>query len=196
MDAKMLDLIRLQLQTSAQIKIQLSENAEAVTRIRQIAEKCIHAFRNGHKVMLAGNGGSAADAQHIAAEFVGRFEQDRPGLPSLALATNSSTVTAVANDYGYEAIFQRQIQALGVAGDVFIGLSTSGNSGNVVAAVQECKRSGIISVGLTGEAGGSLLELCDICICVPSKNTARIQEAHITIGHIICALVEQALFSD
>jgi len=192
----MYDLIKSQLRTSSNIKQQLSENEAVVKLIYKISEQCIQAFRNGNKVLLAGNGGSASDAQHIAAEFVGRFEKDRAGLPALALATNSSTVTAVGNDYGYDAIFQRQVQALAVPGDVFFGFTTSGNSNNIVAAVQECRAKGITSVGMTGESGGSLLELCDYCVRVPSTNTARIQEAHITIGHIICYLVENALFKD
>jgi len=192
----MYDLIKSQLRTSSNIKQQLSENEAVVKLIHDISDQCIQAFRNGNKVLLAGNGGSASDAQHIAAEFVGRFEKDRAGLPALALATNSSTVTAVGNDYGYDAIFQRQVQALAVPGDVFFGFTTSGNSNNVVAAVQECRAKGITSVGMTGESGGSLLELCDYCVRVPSSNTARIQEAHITIGHIICYLVENTLFKD
>jgi len=192
----MYETIKSQLLTSVNIKQQLSENESVLKLIHEISERCIQAFRSGNKVMLAGNGGSASDAQHIAAEFVGRFEKDRAGLPALALATNSSTVTAIGNDYGYEAIFQRQVQALAVPGDVFFGFTTSGNSANVVAAVQECRLKGITSVGMTGESGGSLLELCDYCVRVPSSNTARIQEAHITIGHIICSLVENALFKD
>jgi len=192
----MYDLIKSQLLTSSKIKQQLSEHESTVKLIHAVSERCILAFRDGNKVILAGNGGSASDAQHIAAEFVGRFEKDRAGLPALALSANSSSVTAIGNDYGYDAIFQRQVQALAVPGDVFFGITTSGNSNNVVAAVQECRAKGITSVGMTGESGGSLLELCDYCIRVPSSNTARIQEAHITIGHIICSLVENALFKD
>ncbi len=192
----MYNLIKTQLRTSSNIKQQISENESAVKLIHDISEQCIQAFRSGHKVILAGNGGSASDAQHIAAEFVGRFEKDRAGLPALALATNSSSITAIGNDYGYDAIFQRQVQALAVPGDVFFGFTTSGNSNNIIAAVQECRAKGIASIGMTGESGGSLLELCDYCFCVPSSNTARIQEAHITVGHILCSLVENALFDD
>jgi len=191
----MLAIIKKQLEASIHVKQTILADAGMLSTIENIADACVHAFRSGNKILLAGNGGSAADAQHIAAEFVGRYEQDRSGIPALALTTNSSTVTAVANDYGYDAIFQRQVQALGKQGDVFFGFSTSGRSPNVVAAVQECKQQGLISVGMTGASGGDLLELCDYCVCVPSSNTARVQESHITIGHIICSLVEQTLFA-
>lgn len=191
----MLNTIKKQLETSIHVKQKLLQDAEALNTVEKVAEACIEAFRKGNKILLAGNGGSAADAQHIAAEFVGRYEQDRSGIPALALSTNSSTVTAVANDYGYDAIFQRQIQALGKKGDVFFGFSTSGRSPNVVAAVQECRQLGLITVGMTGAGGGDLLELCDYCIRVPADNTARVQESHITLGHIICSLVEQTLFA-
>jgi D-sedoheptulose 7-phosphate isomerase len=190
----MLKKIKTQLEASIHVKQAILQDPALLTTIENVADACIHAFRGGNKILLAGNGGSAADAQHIAAEFVGRYEKDRSGIPALALSTNNSTITAVGNDYGYDAIFQRQVQALGKKGDVFFGFSTSGRSPNVVAAVQECKQLGLISVGMTGAGGGDLLELCDHCIRVPSDNTARTQESHITIGHIICSLVEQALF--
>lgn len=189
-------IIKQQLEASIHVKQALLQDADTLNLIEAVAAACINAFRNGNKVMLAGNGGSASDAQHIAAEFVGRYEQDRSGIPAIALPANSSTVTAVANDYGYEAVYQRQVQALGRSGDVFFGLSTSGRSPNVVAAIQECKQLGITTVGMTGSGGGDMLELCDYCIRVPSDVTARIQEAHITIGHIICSLVERTLFSE
>jgi D-sedoheptulose 7-phosphate isomerase len=191
----MLKDIKAQLRTSLEIKQQLLNDDSFLQLIEAVANRCIQAFRAGNKVMLAGNGGSASDALHLAAEFVGRYEQDRSGIPALALSANASTVTAVANDYGYEAIFQRQVQALGREGDVFFGLSTSGRSPNVVAAVQECKRLGIVTVGMTGSGGGDMLELCDYCLRIPSDNTARIQESHITVGHIICSMVERSLFS-
>ncbi|WP_455212043.1 D-sedoheptulose 7-phosphate isomerase [Kaarinaea lacus] len=191
----MLNEIKAQLRASCDIKQQLLNDDGFLQIIEDVANSCITAFRDGNKVMLAGNGGSASDALHLAAEFVGRYEQDRSGIPALALSANSSTLTAVANDYGYEAVFQRQVQALGREGDVFFGLSTSGRSPNVVAAIQECKRLGIITVGMTGTTGGDMVELCDYCICIPSDNTARIQESHITIGHIICSMVERTLFA-
>ena len=144
--------------------------------------------------MVAGNGGSAADAQHIAAEFVSRFNFDRPGLPALALTTDTSILTAVGNDYGYDKLFRRQIEANGVGGDIFLGISTSGNSPNILQALEAARLKGIMTFGLTGKTGGKMRELCDYCLCVPSEDTPRIQEAHILIGHTLCAMVEQALF--
>jgi D-sedoheptulose 7-phosphate isomerase len=189
----MLDTIKSQLEASCLVKQQMLDSAEILQTIEDAVSRCIATLKAGNKIILAGNGGSAADAQHIAAELVGRFETERPGLPAITLTTNSSTVTAVANDYNYENIFRRQVQALGQRGDVFIGISTSGNSPNVVAAIEQCKEQGIAVIGLTGEAGGKMLELCDICVRVPSRNTARIQESHITIGHILCSLIDSAL---
>lgn len=189
----MLDTIRSQLEASCLVKQQMLGNDEILKAIQDAANHCISALKNGKKIILAGNGGSAADAQHIAAELVGRFETERAGLPALALPTNSSTVTAVANDYSFDNIFRRQVQALGQAGDIFIGISTSGNSSNVIAAIEQCNEQGMMAIGLTGEAGGDMLELCDLCVRVPSNNTARIQEAHITIGHILCSLIDSAL---
>ena len=144
--------------------------------------------------MLFGNGGSAADSQHIAAEFVGRFAFDRPALPALALNVNTSCITAIGNDYGFEQVFSRQIEALGQAGDVAIGISTSGNSPNVVRAISVAKKKGLHTIGLTGRTGGTLKSTVDFCICVPSEETPRIQESHILIGHIISELVEEAIF--
>jgi len=162
--------------------------------IQEVSLKCVEVYKNGNKTLIAGNGGSAADAQHIAGEFVSRFYFDRPGLASIALTTDTSILTAIGNDYGYEKLFSRQVQANGVKGDIFIGISTSGTSANVVEALKECKEKGIITVGLTGASGGKMAELCDYCIKVPSNETPRVQEAHILIGHIICAVVEEAIF--
>lgn len=186
--------IKTLLQDSIVVKQQLLADETMLVNIADVAQHAIDALRAGNKIILAGNGGSASDAQHIAAELVGRFEQDRPGLPAMALTTNASQLTALSNDYGYEAVFSRQLQALGRAGDVFFGLSTSGNSANVVNAVEVAREQELITVGMTGNSGGRLESLCDVCIQVPSANTARIQEAHITIGHILCAQIEQALF--
>ena len=143
---------------------------------------------------MAGNGGSAADAQHISAEFVSRFYFDRPGLPSVALTTDTSALTAIGNDYGYENVFSRQIEALGNAGDIFIGISTSGKSKNVVNALISANKKEIYTVGLIGENGGLMEKLCKYCIKVPSSETPRIQESHILIGHIICGMVEDKIF--
>lgn len=153
------------------------------------------AFRNGNKVLFCGNGGSAADAQHLAAEFSGRFYKDRKALPAEALHCNTSYLTAVANDYSYDVIYSRLVDGLGLPGDVLIGLSTSGNSGNIVKAFETAKEKKMVTIGFTGESGGKMKELSDYLFNVPSKDTPRIQESHIMIGHIICELVEAKLFS-
>ncbi|BDL79256.1 phosphoheptose isomerase 2 [Campylobacter jejuni] len=175
-------------------KEQILKDENLITLIKNASLEVIKAYRNGNKTLLAGNGGSAADAQHIAGEFVSRFYFDRPGIASIALSTDTSILTAIGNDYGYENLFARQVQAQGVKGDVFIGISTSGNSKNILKALELCKQKEIISIGLSGANGGVMNELCDYCIKVPSTCTPRIQEAHILIGHIICAIVEEELF--
>ncbi len=149
------------------------------------------AVKNGNCVFFMGNGGSAADSQHLAAEFVGRFQKERRGLPAVALTTDTSILTAVGNDYGFDAVVARQVEALAKAGDVVVGLSTSGNSANVLKALQAAKAVGAVTVGLTGRSGGRMAEVCDLCIRVPADVTARIQEAHILIGHIACELVDE-----
>ena len=159
--------------------------------IEGFANLCRASLRQGGKILLMGNGGSAADAQHLAAEFVGRFVKERRGLPAIALTTDTSILTAVSNDYGYDKVFTRQVEALVSPGDLVVGLSTSGNSPNVVNALTRAKELGASTVGLTGAGGGSMAALCDLCIKVPSSITARIQEAHILIGHIACAAVDE-----
>ena len=144
----------------------------------------------GHKVLFCGNGGSAADSQHLAAEFVGRFQKERRGLPAIALTVDTSILTAVGNDYGYDKVFVRQVEALAQAGDVLVGISTSGNSANVVEAIELAKAKGVYCVGMTAAGGGKMAMLCDECIAVPAKITARAQEMHILIGHILCELVD------
>ncbi|WP_345972452.1 D-sedoheptulose 7-phosphate isomerase [Sulfurimonas diazotrophicus] len=183
-----------QIDKSYKIKKAILEDRELSDLIREVSAKCIAVYKNGNKTLIAGNGGSAADAQHIAGEFVSKFYFDRPGLASIALTTDTSILTAIGNDYGYEKLFSRQVQANSVEGDMFIGISTSGNSQNVVEALKTCKEKGIVTVGLTGENGGEMAELCDYCIKVPSNETPRVQEAHILIGHIICSVVEEELF--
>lgn len=183
-----------QIAQSISVKQQLLDNTNLIEQIANAAKVIINAYQTNKKTLLAGNGGSAADAQHIAGEFVSRFYFDRPGLASMALTTDTSIITAIGNDYGYEKLFARQLQANGVAGDVFIGISTSGSSKNVVEALRMCKEKGIFSIGLTGSKQGTMDELCDICIKVPSTETPRIQECHILIGHIICCLVEEEIF--
>ena len=171
-------------------------SGEIVATIAKVSEILTAVMRAGNKVLLFGNGGSAADSQHIAAELVGRFAFDRPALPALALSVNSSCVTAIGNDYGYEQVFSRQLEALAKAGDVAIGISTSGNSPNVVQGVITARKLGLQTVGLTGSAGGTLAKTADHCICVPSNETPRIQECHILVGHVISELVEREIFHE
>ena len=161
--------------------------------VDQAINACVYSLRGGGKLMLCGNGGSAADSQHLAAEFTGRFIKDRPPIAAIALSTDTSALTCIANDYSFEAIFARQVQAIGKPGDCLIAISTSGNSGNVLAAVAAAKALGITCIGLLGRDGGKLKAECDIAIMVPSQVTARIQEAHILIGHSLCGAVEQQL---
>ena len=165
-------------------------------KIQEIVIKSIAAFKDDKKMLLCGNGGSASDAQHIAAELSGRFYADRPPLYAEALHVNSSYMTAVANDYGYEATYARMVEAAGRKGDILIGISTSGNSPNLVKAMQKAKDIGMLTIGFTGKDGGKMKDICDIMIYVPSVDTPRIQEAHILIGHIICQLIEQEMFPD
>jgi len=160
--------------------------------IGRSASLIVEAIANGGKVMLCGNGGSASDAQHIAGELVGRFLKERRALPAEALSTNSSVVTAIANDYGFDQVFARQVLALGTAGDVLIAISTSGNSQNVVQAAQAGRQRGFRVIGLTGSDGGKLKDQCELCLCIPSTSVPRIQEMHILVGHVICQLVEEA----
>jgi D-sedoheptulose 7-phosphate isomerase len=181
------------LEESVEIKNKLLNDKECLSIISQVSELLIETFRNGNKVILAGNGGSAGDAQHIAAEFVSRFYFDRPGLPAIALTTDTSMITAIANDYGYENLFSRQVQAQGRSGDVFIGISTSGNSKNVIKAIHEAKSLGVVTVALCGE-GGELPNIADYAIRVPSSSTPYIQECHICVGHVMCGIVERVIF--
>ncbi|EAH9284931.1 SIS domain-containing protein [Campylobacter upsaliensis] len=186
--------IKNHFEENLKVKEQILKDETLINLIEKIALEIIKAYKNGKKTLIAGNGGSAADAQHIAGEFVSRFYFDRPGIASIALTTDTSIITAIGNDYGYEKLFSRQLEAQGVSGDVFIGISTSGNSKNILEALKVCKEKGILSVGLAGESGGEMARLCDYCIKVPSSCTPRIQEAHIVIGHILCAIVEEELF--
>jgi len=188
--------IRRSIGASITVKQQLLTSAEMVSGIAKVTEILIEAFKKRNKPLLFGNGGSAADAQHIAAEFVGRFAFNRPALPALALSVNTSAVTAIGNDYGFDRVFARQIEALGHPGDVAIGISTSGNSANVLEAVTVAKKLGMCTVALTGASGGKLKTTADHCLCAPSNETPRIQECHILIGHIISELVEQTIFHE
>ena len=172
------------------------QNDNLKANIQQIVAESVTAFQSDKKMLFCGNGGSASDAQHIAAELSGRFYADRPPLYAEALHVNSSFMTAVANDYGYEATYARMVEAAGKKGDILVGISTSGNSPNVVRAIQKAKEIGMTTVGFTGKNGGEMRDICDIMICAPSDDTPRIQEAHILVGHIICQLIEQEMFPD
>lgn len=165
-----------------------------VDTVSQAAKMIVSAYQDRHTWFLAGNGGSAADAQHIAAEMVGRFVSDRAALPAIALGCNGSSLTAISNDYGYDASFSRQLEALAKPGDVFLGISTSGNSENVIRAIETAKQNGILTIGLTGRDGGKMAKMVDCHIGIPVSETARIQEAHITVGHILCTCIERELF--
>lgn len=180
------------LNESAQIKIEMAKKISQ--KIAKAVELTIGTYKNGNKVLLCGNGGSAADCQHIAAELVGRFKKDRKALAAIALTTNTSIITAISNDYGYDFLFARQVEAWGKRGDILFALSTSGNSVNIIKAVKLAKKLGLITIGLIGGDGGKLKKIVDLSIVVPAKSSDRIQEGHITIGHIICGLVEQELF--
>jgi len=187
MDEKIKQLIK----DSIKVKTELLNN---IDDIKKIAIEIINLYKEGRKVIVFGNGGSAADAQHLAGELVCRFEKDRPGLNCIALSTDTSVITAIGNDYGFDKIFSKQIEAVVKPGDLVIGISTSGNSKNVIEAILEAKKRKAITVGFTGFNGGKLKSICDYCISAPSNITARIQECHTLIIHIICSLVEQELF--
>jgi D-sedoheptulose 7-phosphate isomerase len=184
------------IQSSIDSRIELLMNKSLLNDLFEVANLCVRCFNNGGKVLLCGNGGSAADAQHIAAEFTGRFNFDRPPLYAEALHVNSSYLTAVANDYSYEVVYSRMVEAAGRKGDIPIGISTSGNSPNILKALQKAQQQGMITIGLSGQNASKMSNYCKIQIKVPSSDTARIQELHILIGHIICELVEDALFPD
>lgn len=172
------------LEVARTLPVLASDVARAVEMIRA-------SLAAGGKLLVAGNGGSAADAQHIAAELTGRFLREREALPALALHTNTSALTAIGNDYGYEQVFARELAAHARPGDVFLAISTSGGSKNILLAIEEARKRKVVIIGLTGESGGQMRAVCDLCLCVPSKTTARIQEMHITIGHTICELLEE-----
>jgi D-sedoheptulose 7-phosphate isomerase len=191
-----LNYVLKEFQASVAVKQDLLADTAFMQQVTRMGHLLIDRYQAGNKLLVAGNGGSAADAQHIAAEFVSRFNFDRPGLPAMALTTDTSILTAVGNDYGYDQLFRRQIEANGQRGDVFLGISTSGNSPNILQALEAARLKGVTTFGLTGKTGGKMRELCDYCLCVPSVDTPRIQEAHILIGHTICAMVESALFED
>ncbi|MCY7311693.1 MAG: D-sedoheptulose 7-phosphate isomerase [Chitinophagaceae bacterium] len=190
MDNKIRDII----QASIDTKLHLLQNDELLTTIEKVVDVITTTFKNGKRVYLCGNGGSAADAQHLAAEFSGRFYKDRKALPAEALHCNTSYLTSVANDYGFDNVYSRMIEGIGQSGDVLIGLSTSGNSANIIKAFEAAKEKGVITIAFTGSSGGQMKSISDYLINIPSTDTPRIQESHIMIGHIICELVEHNYF--
>ena len=189
-----INMIKQRIESSIEVKQEILRNEILLHRIEQAVEMITACFKEGNKVFFCGNGGSAADAQHLAAEFSGRFYFDRAALPAEALHCNTSYVTAIANDYSFDIIYVRQIAGMAKKGDVLVGLSTSGNSKNVVQAFEKAREMGVYTIGFTGESGGLMKDLSDILLNVPSNDTPRIQESHILIGHIICEFVEQAIF--
>jgi D-sedoheptulose 7-phosphate isomerase len=189
-----MDFIRQQIEESLKIKELILDDENIQKLINESALLCCKALIKDKKIIFAGNGGSAADAQHLAGELVNRFGFDRPGLSAIALTTDTSIITSISNDYGFEKLFSRQVQALGKKGDVLIALSTSGNSANIIEGIKEAKGIGITTIGLTGRSGGKMTAFCDLLLRVPSDDTPRIQEVHILIGHIICSIIENSLF--
>jgi D-sedoheptulose 7-phosphate isomerase len=183
------------IKASIDVKQIILEDDVFINKIQQCVELITTAFKNGNKVLFCGNGGSAADAQHLAAEFTGRFYKDRDALFAEALHVNSSYMTAVANDYSFDVVYSRMLNGIGKTGDVLVAISTSGNSANIVNAVNTAKEKGMITIGFTGQVGGKMKDICDVLINVPSTDTPRIQESHILVGHIICQLVEQQYFN-
>ena len=190
----MLDLIRLELEKSLSVQTAMRADPALIAALEEAALTIVAALGRGNKVLLAGNGGSAADAQHIAGEFVSRFYYDRPGLPAIALTVDTSVLTAIGNDYGYERVFSRQVEALGVKGDIFWGYSTSGRSPNILAAMKAAREAGMMVIGMTGARGWAEPDLCDLEVRIPSTETPKIQEGHLVAGHIICGLVEMTIF--
>lgn len=190
----MRNYITSQIRETQRIMSEMLVDEVLLSSVEAAACSCIKSLRAGNKIMLAGNGGSAADAQHIAGEFVSRFAFDRPGLPAIALTTDTSILTAIGNDYGYEKLFARQVQAHSQKGDVLIVYSTSGKSSNIIYALQEAKSKGVVCIGMSGNRGGPMQDLCEHYLAVPSTDTPKIQEGHAVLGHILCGLVEDAIF--
>jgi D-sedoheptulose 7-phosphate isomerase len=189
-----MDFIRQQIEESVNVKNLILEDRMIQRSIREAAAVCSKSLKKGNKIIFAGNGGSAADAQHLAGELVNRFGFERPGLAAIAITTDTSVITSISNDYGFDKLFARQLEAIGKKGDVLISLSTSGNSVNIIEGIKEAKKAGIFTIGFTGKTGGKMGRLCDLTVKVPSEETPRIQEVHILIGHIICSSVENTLF--
>lgn len=191
----MQEIVADQLRQTVSVLSDVAKDAQLHDVLVSAARETANSLKHGHKPMVAGNGGSAADAQHLVAEFVNRLVKDRPALRAVALTTDTSILTAVGNDYGYECTFARQIEALGQPGDIFLAISTSGNSPNIIRALELARSTGIVTIGLTGANGGHMAKLCDFCLRMPSNLTMKIQEAHLALEHIFCLLVEQIYFA-
>jgi len=189
-------LIRESIAATRNLMDEVLADAALLADVEAAGRSCVEALQAGGKILLAGNGGSAADAQHIAAELVSRLNYDRPGLAAIALTTDTSALTAIGNDYGYERVFARQVEALGRPSDVLIALSTSGNSPNILAALETPRKASIKTIGMTGKSGGKMAPLCDIALKIPSARTPNIQECHIMLGHIICQIIEDSIFGE
>ena len=192
----MLKYIKSEVTASAETKNRILNDDTFLEKIADVVKASVAVYKNSHKILIAGNGGSAADAQHFAAELVGRYGFDRPSLPALALTTDTSNLTAIGNDYGYEYVFSRQLEGMGVSGDLFIGISTSGNSQNILNAFASAKERGIATVALTGRDGGKMAQVADFTLIVPSDYTPRIQESHLLIEHMICDVIEKEMFGE
>ncbi|MBA3660169.1 MAG: D-sedoheptulose 7-phosphate isomerase [Gammaproteobacteria bacterium] len=188
--------IQEEMQKLTSLLLQMQNDEHLIAMIRSIVNRCTKALQSGNKILFAGNGGSAADAQHLAAELVSRLRYNRPGLAAIALTTDTSSLTAIGNDYGFETIFSRQIEAIGRAGDVFIGISTSGKSPNILRALDVARESKLTTIGFTGAQTPLLQSRCDLVLNIPSRETQKIQECHIMFGHIICAMIEDAMFGE
>ncbi len=188
--------IKDQIKKSYETKQTIYKDDVLLDKIEDVARRCVALYKTDRKTILAGNGGSAADAQHIAAELVGRYGFDRPSIPSLALTTDTSNLTAIGNDYGYNQVFSRQLAGMGQEGDIFFGISTSGNSQNIINAFEVAKEKGITTVALVGRDGGKMAQMADVALIVPSDFTPRIQESHILIGHILCDIIEKETFGE
>lgn len=190
-----LEAIQGQIAASIATKQALMADTALLEKVEHLAESAVQCLRQGGKIIFAGNGGSFADAQHLSAEFISRFMFDRAPLASVVLGANNSAISAIGNDYGYDQVFARELEGLAKAGDIFIPITTSGNSPNILAAAHKAKELGLTTLAFTGESGGDLKLICE-CLCVPSSETARIQECHIMLGHIICGLVEKVYFKE
>jgi D-sedoheptulose 7-phosphate isomerase len=194
MEGAITRLVRDQLVDGLTVIQAVAEDLALHATLAEAAEVTAAALKAGHKLLVAGNGGSAADAQHLVAEFVSRLREDRPAMRAVALTTDTSILTAIGNDYGYERVFARQLEALGQRGDVFLGISTSGNSPNILRALEFCREGSITTMGMSGRSGGKMPPLCDYCICIPSDVTMFIQQAHLALEHIFCMMVERNYF--